>query len=191
MAKKIGSFLPKDRDAWRRWLERRHLKEEGVWLVFFKKNTGKRRFSYEEALAEALCFGWIDSKIRTIDDETYCQRFSPRKNGSQWSERNKGKVRMLVREGKMTAAGMSKAASWIGETESKPPPKPEPLSVPEYILQSLAVHEKAKENFLCLAPGYRRLYIRWVDSAKREETRRRRLAEMIGLLEENRKLGMK
>ena len=105
MAKELRSFLPKDRDAWRRWLERHHLREEGVWLVFFKKNTGKRRFSYEEALEEALCFGWIDSTIRRIDDETYCQKFSPRKNGSKWSERNKGKVRMLDSGGENDRGG--------------------------------------------------------------------------------------
>ncbi len=191
MAKELRSFLPKDRDAWRRWLERNHLGEEGVWLVFYKKNSGKRRFNYDEALEEALCFGWIDSIIRRIDDETYCQKFTPRKKGSNWSERNKQKVRMLIREGKMNSAGMSRTGSWIGETEIKLPAKPEAGGVPEYILRSLAAHAKAEENFIRLAPGYKRLYVRWVDSAKREETRRRRLAEMIGRLEANRKLGMK
>ena len=183
--------MPKDRDAWRRWLERNHRREEGVWLVFYKKNCGRRRFSYEEALNEALCFGWIDSTIRRIDEETYGQRFTPRKNVSKWSERNKQKVRMLIRDGKMTAAGMSKVGAWIGDRENAAPRETRADEIPDFIRKALAENQAAGSNFSLLAPGYRRLYVRWVVSAKREETRRRRLAEMIGLLEANRKLGMK
>ena len=183
--------MPKNRNAWRRWLERNHRREEGVWLIFYKKNRSKRRFSYEEALDEALCFGWIDSTIRRIDDDTYGQRFTPRKNGSKWSERNKQKVRMLVRDGKMTTAGMSKVGSWIGDKENAAPPETRIDEIPDFIRKALAENQAAGSNFSLLAPGYRKLYVRWVDSAKREETRHRRLAEMIGLLEANRKLGMK
>ena len=106
-------------------------------------------------------------------------------------EPSAGLVKNLVRDGKMTTAGMSKVGSWIGDKENAAPPETRIDEIPDFIRKALAENQAAGSNFSLLAPGYRKLYVRWVDSAKREETRHRRLAEMIGLLEANRKLGMK
>lgn len=97
-----------NRDAWRAWLDRHHETEQEIWLVFYKKHTGKPGVSYEDAVEEALCFGWIDSIVRRIDDERYAQKFGPRKANSKWSESNKRRVRKMMEEGKMTAAGLAK-----------------------------------------------------------------------------------
>jgi len=99
-------YMP-DRDEWRRWLADHHRTEREAWLLFYKKHTGKTGISYEDAVEEGLCFGWIDSLAQRIDDEKYAQKFSPRKPKSNWSESNKQRVRRLLREGKMTEAGLA------------------------------------------------------------------------------------
>ena len=137
-------------------------------------------------MEEALCFGWIDSIVRTIDENRYAQKFTPRKAKSKWSDSNLKRFAKLVREGKMTAAGLAKA----------PPADVEPTpaaddSVPGYIESALRENGAAWTSFTDLAPSYRRLYIRWIEDAKRQETRRRRLAEAVGRLERGEKLGLK
>ena len=113
----IGQTLHvSNREEWRRWLSDHHRTEREIWLVFYKKNSGKIGIGYEEAVEEALCFGWIDSLARRIDDEQYAQKFSPRKPNSGWSESNKRRIEQLRRQGKMTEAGLAALPKeWIEE----------------------------------------------------------------------------
>lgn len=97
----------KDRDQWRKWLFENHDKEKEIWLVFYRKDSGKPRISYNDAVEEALCFGWIDSIEKGTDHERFAQRFTPRKPKSQWSETNKERVKRLIKDGKMTKAGFA------------------------------------------------------------------------------------
>lgn len=147
---------------------------------------------YDDAVEEALCFGWIDSIVRTIDENRYAQKFTPRKAKSKWSASNRERFARMVREGKMTSAGLAKA----------PPPLEDPVAemapakrvgdaVPGYIEEALRTNSAAWTNFSHLAPSYRRLYVGWIENAKKEETRRKRLAEAVSLLEQNKKLGLK
>jgi uncharacterized protein YdeI (YjbR/CyaY-like superfamily) len=95
------------REAWRKWLQKHHDRETEVWLIFYKQHTGKPRVAYEDAVEEALCFGWIDSIVRRVDDECYMQKFTPRKPNSKWSDSNRARVKKLLKAGLMTEAGKS------------------------------------------------------------------------------------
>ena len=161
-------------------------------MIFYKKHTGKPNVTYDEAVEEALCFGWIDSIVKTIDSEKFARRFTPRKPDSKWSESNKKRAEKMITQGRMTKAGLEliNQAKQRGQWSQNSLPQRE-ISVPKYIEHALGSNEKALINFIKLAPSYRRRYIGWVDSAKKEETRKKRLVEVIGVLERNEKLGMK
>jgi uncharacterized protein YdeI (YjbR/CyaY-like superfamily) len=181
-------YVP-DRAAWRRWLAKEHGRSPGIWLVFDKKSSRPDRLAYGDAVEEALCFGWIDSIVRTIDEDRYAQKFTPRKAKSKWSELNRRRFAKMVAEGKMTAAGLAKSPPEDeGGAEAQPS---EDSDVPDYIEAALRANGTAWTNFSNFAPSYRRLYVRWIEDAKKEETRRKRLAEAVGFLEQNRKLGLK
>jgi uncharacterized protein YdeI (YjbR/CyaY-like superfamily) len=105
------------RDEWRAWLAEHHDTEREVWLVSYKKHTGRPQIPYDDAVEEALCFGWIDSLVKTIDDERFAQKFTPRKEKSNWSESNKRRVRKLVREGRMTEAGLATTKGILEDDE--------------------------------------------------------------------------
>jgi len=181
------------RDDWRAWLEKNHETEKEVWLVYYKKHTNRPRIPYDDAVEEALCFGWIDSIVQKIDDERYAQKFTPRKSGSLWSESNKRRVRKLLQEGKMTQAGLAKISEGVleGEERVKSELKSKELLIPTYLSEALRANKKAWENFNRLAPSYRRQYVGWITTAKKEETRKRRIREAIELLARNEKLGMR
>jgi uncharacterized protein YdeI (YjbR/CyaY-like superfamily) len=183
---------PPTRPAWRTWLAANHDRETEIWLVYSKRHTNLPRVEYAEAVEEALCFGWIDSIVRSIDADRYAQKFTPRKAKSKWSALNLERFARMVREGKMTAAGLAKAPPEnAGAVSPKPPAGEGEDSVPSYIEEALRENGAAWTNFSSFAPSYRRLYIRWIEDAKREETRRKRLAEAVSLLERNQKLGLK
>jgi len=181
-----------NRDDWRAWLRKNHANKKEVWLIYYKEHTSKPRIPYEDAVEEALCFGWVDSIVKKIDDEKFAQKFTPRKSSSKWSEANKQRATKMIREGKMTEAGMTKIkeAQNSGEWFKTASVGKEP-AFPLDLQEQLAANKKALDNFNRLADGYKRLFVRWVTSAKREETRQRRLMEAIKLLEQNKKLGMK
>jgi len=183
------TFHPTTRADWRAWLAAHHDREKEIWLVYNKRHTGEPRVEYDDAVEEALCFGWIDSIVRTIDADRYAQKFTPRKAKSKWSELNRRRFARMVAEGKMTAAGLAKSPP---KDEEGAAPKP-PIGdiVPAYIEEALRADGVAWLNFSQLASSHRRMYVRWIEDAKKEETRRKRLAEAVGLLEENRKLGLK
>jgi uncharacterized protein YdeI (YjbR/CyaY-like superfamily) len=180
------------RQDWRAWLAANGSKEKEIWLVFYKRHTGKARLEYDDAVEEAICFGWIDSTIRRLDDERYAQKFTPRNHGSKWSDLNIERAKKMIAAKQMTPAGQ--AVIEPATLGSKPAPKAfqaNDATIPPFILAGLAVDGKARAYFDSLAPSYRRLYVRWVASAKKDETRQRRLTEMLATLRSGRKLGMK
>lgn len=180
-----------DRDSWRAWLEKHHLTKKEIWLIYYKKHAGKPTVSYGDAVEEALCFGWIDSTVRTIDEDRYAQRFTPRKDRNNWSRPNRIRVRKLIREGRMTQAGLAKISAEILDERNDPKPQSRDVSIPEYFKQALMKNKKAWESFNNLAPSHQRNYIAWVTDAKKEVTRLKRMKETMELLKQNRRLGMK
>ncbi len=177
------------RTVWRSWLRRNHSRAEEAWPIFYKMHTGKGKMSYLEALDEALCFGWIDGRLQRIDDEKHRIRFSPRRKGSVWSEGNIRRVRRLVGDGRMTPAGLAKIDR---KTLNRPISK---KGRPRYRLSSemkkrLMIHEKAWRNYRDLAPSSREMYAYWLSSARKPETKERRLKVAVALLTKNKKLGM-
>jgi uncharacterized protein YdeI (YjbR/CyaY-like superfamily) len=180
-------------DEWREWLEVNHEKEKEVWLVFYKKHTGKPTIPYEDAVREAICFGWIDSIVKRIDDETYVQEFTPRTNTRKWSDANKKRALTLIHEGRMTDAGLRKLPTSLenGTDDSGGNRQEENVTLPGHLAEIMRASGPAWENFNGLSNSQRRLYVKWITAAKKEETRKKRLKEAIGLLEQNKKLPMK
>lgn len=162
--------------AWRAWLRKNHARAKDVWFVFAKAGSGKPRVTYDEALDEALCFGWIDTTVRRLDEHYYLQRFTPRSNPKNWSKANLDRFDRLEREARMTDAGRAKRPAGV-----KPPPPRLPVNtrVPPYFAKALAANPRARTFFEGLAPGYRRDYLRWITEAKKEDTRERRVKEAI------------
>ena len=181
-----------NRDEWRDWLFENHAGEAGIWLVFYKKETSKPTIEYEAAVEEALCFGWIDSIIKKIDDAKYARKFTPRTDKSKWSQLNKKRANRMIKQGRMTGAGLEKikAAKKTGLWDKDPRPRIS-FDIPPEFAKALARNKKAKDFFDKLAPSYRKHYIGWIAVAKRPETKMRRIAESIALLERGKKLGLK
>ena len=182
------TFYARDRNTWRKWLEKHHESYKEVWLVYYKKHTGKPTVSYNDAVEEALCFGWIDSTIKRIDDEKYAQKFTPRKRNSKWSDWNKKRVKKLIAGGILAPAGLKSIKNVDLTIETKSQQKE--LEVPAYIIEGLATSNRAFEFFSNLSPSRKRMFVQWIESAKKEETRQRRLLETIRLCSENRLLPM-
>jgi len=178
------------RSEWRAWLEKNHATEREVWLIYYKKGCDKSSITYLESLEEALCFGWIDSLIQKIDEEKYARKFNPRRSGSKWSDLNKLIVARLIKEGRMTEAGLVKVDFTLPEADAPRPKRPE-LPLPDWLKAGLMTSPKAWENFKRMPPSHRRNYIGWISEGKREETRQRRIQEAIRMLEKNKQLGMK
>ena len=182
------------RAQWRSWLSENHAREkDGVWLVFYKQQTGRPSLDYEDAVEEALCFGWIDSIIKRIDAERYCRKFTPRKDGSNWSALNKRRVAKVIREGRMTEFGLRKvaAARKSGRWDAETPRPAIDWSVPQELSDALARNRKAKAFFESLAPSYRKHFIAWIAMARNPVTKASRLKESIALLAREEKLGLK
>ena len=179
------------REEWRTWLTKHYQSETEVWLIYYKKHTGQPRISYDHAVEEALCFGWIDSIVKKIDDEKFAQKFTPRRDCTKWSALNKRRLRKLILEGRMTERGLAKIDLVILGEEPESKQSKGDVGVPHFVKQALMANAKAWENFRNLAPSYRRHYIGWIMHAAKEETRERRLREAVSLLEQNKKLGLK
>ena len=180
------------RSEWRSWLMDNHASENEVWLVYYKKHTGKPTVTYMESVKEALCFGWIDGIKKSIDDETYTHRFTPRRPGSKWSPLNIKLAKELIESGEMTKSGLKAFNQRLEyDAQSLKAVKATDIELAPEIEKSLKANQKAWDNFNQLAPGYRKQYVGWLQSAKRPETREKRLKEAIELLDRNKKLGMK
>jgi len=160
--------------------------------MFYRKETGIPSLDYEAAVEEALCFGWIDSIIKRINDDKYCRKFTPRKNNSNWSHINRKRVGKIIKEGRMTEFGLAKieAAKKSGNWYKDPRPVIDP-GVPRELSVALAKNRKARDFFEKLAPTYRKHFIGWIVAAKRPETKAKRLKESLALLGKGRKLGLK
>ena len=180
------------REEWRSWLKKNHAKAEEVWLVYYKKHTGKSSINYTDSVEEALCFGWIDGIKKRIDEEKYAHRFTPRKAKSKWSPLNIRLAKKMIEEGKMTQMGLASFNQKMNYDEdilNARNAKEIPLT--QEIEEALKANKKAWEHFNNLAPSHKKQYVGWLISAKRPETRERRLEEAIKLLAGNKKLGMK
>lgn len=180
-----------NRKEWRRWLSENYQKATEVWLVFPRKWTGIPAIPYNDAVEEALCFGWIDSKVKRLDEERYIQWYSPRKDDSNWSESNKKRVEKLIDLGLMTPAGQQKIeiakrnGSWDRLDDIDRDPK-----IPRDLATALAKNPAAKENFEQFAPSYRKQYLWWLKSARQPETRTKRIIEIVERAEKNIKPGI-
>jgi uncharacterized protein YdeI (YjbR/CyaY-like superfamily) len=174
------------RAKWRAWLAKHHASSEGVWLVTHKKHTGVPSVPYDDAVREALCFGWIDSLVKRLDDDRYLQKYTPRKPGSFWSDSNRKRWAELKAEGLLAPAGVTAAP-----TDKQYPPKPKVPEMPAYFAAALRANPKARTFFDALSRMDRRYFVVWVHLAKRPETRRKRLRESVRLLTAGKKLGLK
>jgi uncharacterized protein YdeI (YjbR/CyaY-like superfamily) len=178
-----------NRDEWRAWLQANHASASEVWLIFYKAHTGQPSIAYEDSVEEALCFGWVDSLIQRIDEERYARKFTPRKLDSVWSPTNKRRVVKVIREGRMTPAGLAKITYSLDEPIGDRP-RP-PLALPPHVEQVLRADAQAWENFNKLPPSHKRNYIGWITDAVKEETQLRRAREAVERLRQGLKLGMK
>jgi uncharacterized protein YdeI (YjbR/CyaY-like superfamily) len=179
------------REEWRDWLERNSKSLKEVWLVYFKKGSGKPSVRYEEAVEEALCYGWIDGMVKSIDGDSYMQRFTPRRRGSKWSDYNVKRVEKLIKEGLMKPEGLElfKEAKEnkvyvYGNVKKELPP------VPDDFLKALSENQLALRNFNSFPPHARRSYIEWILCAKKPETREKRINTVIERSEKKLKPGM-
>lgn len=182
-----------NRADWREWLSENHDKENEVWLVYYKKGTGKSSIEYGASVEEALCFGWVDSLIKRLDEERYVRKFTPRRAGSKWSASNKKRVEKMLKTGLMTEHGMQKVEAALQDGSWDEPDQRLELTfavLPEFE-QALNQNVKARQNFESLSAAHQKQYLGWIEVAKRPETRERRIAESIRLLEEGKKLGLK
>jgi uncharacterized protein YdeI (YjbR/CyaY-like superfamily) len=181
----------KTRREWRAWLEKNHTTEEEIWLVYYKKISGKPRIDYNDAVEEALCFGWIDGKIKRINEEYFIQRFTPRRSGSRWSKYNIERVEKLISEGKMEPQGLKAFRETLEKPEliyeNRTDGDPE---IPDDLGDALNNNKIAFDNFINFSRSARRIYIDWLNSAKREETRLRRVEKILDLSEKKIKPGI-
>jgi uncharacterized protein YdeI (YjbR/CyaY-like superfamily) len=179
------------RAAWRRWLTEHHASKSEIWLILHKKHVTRPCVSYNEAVEEALCFGWIDGILKRIDGEKHTVRFSPRKPTSKWSETNKRRVEKMIRDGKMAPAGLSRVedAKKSGAWQNAYGPRTV-VRMPSDLRAALARNKRALANFAKMAAGQRRTYIAWVLDAKREQTRTKRIRTVVRRAAENRKPGI-
>ncbi len=186
-AKPIKTVDAQTRQQWRKWLREHHDSMSEIWLIFHKRHTGITTISCDDAVEEALCFGWIDSIVRRLDDARYARKFTPRKAGSTWSTINRRRYVGLKSRGLLATPGLKRAPT----ARSGDAPRPSVSALPSYIEETLKTDPRAWQHFVRLAPSYRRAYIGWIESAKRQETKEKRLREALSLLAAAKKLGLK
>ena len=189
------SFHPKTRKQWRQWLEKNHSASRGIWMIYYKKDSGKRKLDYACAVEEALCFGWIDSLPGKIDDERSSLKFTPRKPKSIWSKLDKQRIEKLIEQKLMTPAGLTKIeqakkdGSW--DTLNSSDLHAANNSLPEDLEKAFGKNKQALQNFLAFPPGYRKRFLFWIDSAKTSETKMARIKQTLLMAAANKKPGLK
>lgn len=168
---------------WHNWLEKNHGTSSGVFVQFFKKNSPTQGISYDEALDEALCYGWIDSQVKRFDEISYLQKFSPRKNKSIWSKINTQRIERLIKERRMKPAGMEQVAKAKedGRWESAYHP-PSSMHVPNDFLSELSQNKKAHAFFQTLNKTNTYAILWRIETAKKPETRKQRIQKIISML---------
>jgi len=186
----MRTLLVRNVEQWHDWLDEHHASESEVWLVFHKVHTGVPSIDYKDALDEALCFGWVDSLVKRLDDKRYARKFTPRKADSRWSDINRRRYAELEASGRVQPPGLARAPAARGSA-----PRPQRLSLPSklprYIEAALQQHPAALRHFNALTPSEQRRYFAWIETAKREATKARRLEEAIRLLRAGKPLGLK
>ena len=169
-----------DRKDWRAWLEKNFRKEPEIWVIFPHKATGKPRISYNDAVEEALCFGWIDSTVKKYDENSSAQRFSPRNAGSSFSQQNKERIKWLYKKEKLHPSIIEEVQPLIEEE----------FEFPDDIIQTIQSNEKAWRNYQSFSPAYRRIRIAYIDSARKHpEEFKKRLEYFIKMTEKNKQIG--
>lgn len=179
--KEIETYCPKSRTDWRKWLEKNHQSTQSVWLVYFRLSTKVTSVSWSEAVDEALCFGWIDSTKKSIDKERYMQYFSRRKPNSTWSKINKEKVAKLIQNNLMTKAGFDSIETAKQNERWFIMDDVEKLIIPEDLRIALNKNESSMEFFQSQSKSIKKSMLHWVVTAKRIETRKKRIAEIARL----------
>lgn len=182
-----NSVHPETRRAWRQWLQKNHARAEGVWLISFKKETGRPRVEYDEAVEEALCFGWIDSKPNKLDEERSLLWFAPRKPGTGWSRLNKERVERLIASGRMTPAGLARVDAAKADGSWSALDAVEALTIPADLRAALHSHAGAAAFFDAFPRSVKRGILEWIQNAKKPETRARRVEETARLAAENKR----
>lgn len=173
-----------NRKDWRKWLEKNYNKKEGIWLLYYKKHTKKPTIPYDDAVEEALCFGWIDSKVKRIDEETYKQRYTPRNLRSVWSQNNIARVQKMIQQKKMTPSGLAKYNYALEHDLIAPLTKDAP-PIPNDLIAELKKEPIAEKHFNEAAPSYKLIYIYWITRAKHDETRKRRIKQTVKLFKDH------
>ena len=183
---KLGKTLyVSDRERWRAWLARHHAAAKEIWLVYPKKHSGKKRIPYNDAVEEALCFGWIDSTAKKIDDASFAQRFSPRRKGSVLSQANRERIRKLISQKRMTPAGLA-AVSHAFDPASK-----EEFVVARDVLAAVKADEAAWKNFRRFPERYKRIRIGYIEGQRRHSAKafKKSLAHFVRKTAKNKKFG--
>lgn len=169
-----------DRKKWRQWLRQHYKTEKEIWLIYYKKGSGKPRIEYNDAVEEALCFGWIDSIVHSIDKNSFAQRFSPRKPNSKYSPANKERLRTLLKKKKVVKEVRETLGDVLGEK----------FAIPDDILEGLKANKEAWKNFQKFSAAYKRIRIGFIDGArKRPAEFKKRLAYFIKMTEKNKQFG--
>ncbi len=180
-----NSIHPLARAEWRAWLAENHTRTSGVWLIIYKKATGKPRVDYDAAVEEALCFGWIDSKGNKLDDERSLLWFAPRKAKTGWSKPNKARIERMLASGQMAAAGMAKIEAAQQDGSWSALDAVEALEIPADLEAALAVNPTAAQYFAAFPRSAKRGILAWISNAKTGETRTKRIAETARLAADN------
>lgn len=183
----IETYYPRSKQHWRRWLTKNHVQKDAVWLIMYKQSAGKPSISWSDAVDEALCFGWIDSIKKKLDEERSIQYFSKRKPKSTWSRVNKEKIEKLIATGQMTPAGLNcvevakQNGSWtILDSVER-------LEIPTDLNTGLKSKSNAFSYFLGLSNSTKKAILQWIVLAKKPETRQKRIKEIVELADKNQK----
>ena len=180
-------YYPQNRKDLHQWLQKNHNTSKGIWIIYYKKGSGKPTVSYDEAVEEAISFGWIDSKVNTLDEERYMQFFTPRKPGSGWSKSNKQRAKKLMKNGFMMPAGLEKIeaakkdGSWgfMDDIEN--------MAIPPDLKEAFDLNGDAQKNFDAFSDSIKKQVLFWIKNAKRTETRQKRIEKTVELAAENKK----
>ncbi|MBF2047550.1 MAG: YdeI/OmpD-associated family protein [Elainella sp. C42_A2020_010] len=179
-----NAIHPMTRAEWRAWLEQNHTRMQGIWLISYKKSAGKPRFETDEAVEEALCFGWIDSKPNKLDQERSMLWFAPRKRGTGWSKLNKTRVERLIAQGLMMPAGLAKVEAAKQDGSWQALDAVEALEIPLDLTAALDSYPAAKQNFAAFPRSVKRGILEWIAAAKKPETRAKRIQETAQLADQ-------
>ncbi|MFZ0429492.1 MAG: YdeI/OmpD-associated family protein [Acidobacteriota bacterium] len=185
------TFFAESREAWRHWLEHHGTLKSEIWLILNKRHVSAPSVTLDQAVEEALCFGWIDGILKRIDDRQHAVRFTPRQKDSRWSARNRARVERLIEAGKMTESGLAlvehakQSGEWDALSGSL---RDQPL--PDELRLALERDDASRHWFDKLAPSHRRQFLAWIHEAKRDETRQRRIAKVLEMIRSRTKPGI-